>query len=142
VPRRYTKVVVMVPQGVPSGCVMMADMQGAPKNIGVLIIDFSPVVCEGLWAIMAKDSEIEFLGDASDGAEALLHIKGACGQGRPASVVLTETCNGKVDGVQAIRLIKDEFPEVAVLVLTENIKDSYDQKSAIILKFVTVPNRN
>jgi len=39
--------------------------------------------------------------------------------------VLTETRNGKVDGVQATRLVKDEFPEVAVLVLTESINDSY-----------------
>jgi len=30
-----------------------------------------------------------------------------------------------VDGVQATRLIKNEFPEVAVLVLTENPNDSY-----------------
>jgi DNA-binding NarL/FixJ family response regulator len=30
-----------------------------------------------------------------------------------------------MDGVQATRLIKDEFPEVAVLVLTENLNDSY-----------------
>jgi len=38
--------------------------------------------------------------------------------------VLTETRSGKVDGVQATRLIKDEFPEIAVLVLTENLNDS------------------
>ena len=30
-----------------------------------------------------------------------------------------------MDGVQATRLIKDEFPEIAVLVLTENLNDSY-----------------
>jgi DNA-binding NarL/FixJ family response regulator len=30
-----------------------------------------------------------------------------------------------LDGIQATRLIKDEFPEVAVLVLTENPNDSY-----------------
>jgi DNA-binding NarL/FixJ family response regulator len=96
-----------------------------PRNLGVLMIDFSPVVREGLQAILAKDREIEFLGDAPDGHQALLQIKRASGLGRPVSVVLTETCNGRVDGVQAIRLIKDEFPEIAVLVLTENLNDSY-----------------
>ena len=30
-----------------------------------------------------------------------------------------------MDGVQITRLIKDEFPEVAVVVLTENLNDSY-----------------
>jgi DNA-binding NarL/FixJ family response regulator len=38
---------------------------------------------------------------------------------------LTETRNGKVDGVQATRLIKEQFPEITVLVLTENLNDSY-----------------
>jgi DNA-binding NarL/FixJ family response regulator len=95
------------------------------KNLRVLMIDFSPVIREGLKAILAKDGEIEFMGDAPDGAEALLDIKRAFGRGEPVDVVLTEACNGKVDGVQAIRLIKDEFPEIAVLVLTGNNNDSY-----------------
>ena len=103
----------------------MAGKQGEPKNLGVLMIDFSPVVREGLQAILAKDREIEFMGDASDGDQALLHIKRATERGRPVSVVLTETRNGELDGVQATRLIKDEFPEVAVLVLTEDPNDSY-----------------
>ncbi|HEX7475034.1 MAG TPA: response regulator transcription factor [Dehalococcoidales bacterium] len=101
----------------------MSATQDTPTR--VLIIDFSPVVREGLHAILAQDANIEFLGDVADGAAALTHIKQAKAQGKPVDVVLTETCNGKVDGVQAIRLIKDEFPNVAVLVLTENINDSY-----------------
>ena len=103
----------------------MAVKQREPKNLGVLMIDFSPVVCEGLQAILAKDSRIEVIGDASDGQEALLHIKRASDRGRPVNVVLTETRSGKMDGVQATRLVKDEFPEIAVLVLTESINDSY-----------------
>ena len=103
----------------------MAVTQCEPKNLGVLMIDFSPVVREGLQAILAKDGEIEFMGDAPDGHQALLDIRRTRDQGRPVKVVLTETRNGKADGVQATRLIKDEFPEVAVLVLTENLNDSY-----------------
>jgi len=85
----------------------------------------SPVVWEGLQAILNKDEGIEVVGSASDGHEALQNIKRARDQGRPVNVVLTETRNGKVDGVQATRLVKDEFPEKAVLVLTESINDSY-----------------
>jgi len=88
------------------------------------MIYFNPVVREGLQAILTKDKRIEVLGDAPDGHEALLHIKRASDQGRPVDVVLTETRSGKVDGVEATRLIKDAFPEVAVLVLSENINDS------------------
>jgi DNA-binding NarL/FixJ family response regulator len=104
---------------------MMEVKQTKPENLGVLMIDFSPVVREGLQAILNKDDGIEVMGDVPDGYEALQHIKRASGRGQPVNVVLTETRNGVVDGVQATRLIKDEFPEVAVLVLTENLNDSY-----------------
>jgi DNA-binding NarL/FixJ family response regulator len=104
---------------------MMAVKQRELKKMGVLLIDFNPVVREGLQAILAKDERIEVIGDAPDGPEALVHIKRSCDRGQPVQVVLTETRNGKVDGVQATRLIKDEFPEIAVLVLTENLNDCY-----------------
>jgi len=103
----------------------MAVIEHKPHTLGVLLIDFNPVVREGLQAILAKDEGIELLGDVADGHQALLHIKRALGRGKPVNVVLTETRNGDVDGVQATRLIKDEFPDIAVLVLTENINDSY-----------------
>ncbi|MGD1118335.1 MAG: response regulator transcription factor [Dehalococcoidales bacterium] len=103
----------------------MTIKQRESETLGVLMIDFSPVVREGLQAILTKDAGIEVVGDVPDGHEALQHIKRADDRGRPVHVVLTETRSGKVDGVQATRLIKDEFPKVAVLVLTENINDSY-----------------
>jgi DNA-binding NarL/FixJ family response regulator len=103
----------------------MAVKKNGPKNLGVLMIDFSPVVREGLQSILTKDARIEVIGDAPDEHEALLHIKRSYDQGQPVHVVLTETRSGKVDGVQATRIIKAEFPEIAVLVLTENPNDSY-----------------
>ena len=103
----------------------MAVKQREPKNLGVLMIDFCPVVREGLQAILTKDEKIEVIGDAPDEHQAIQHIKRAHDQGRTVNVVLTETWNGKLDGVQATRFIKQEFPEIAVLVLTENLNDSY-----------------
>ena len=103
----------------------MAVKQSEPQNLGVLMIDFNPVVREGLQAILAKDDRIEVIGDVPDGQEALQYIKRAGDRGRPVNVVLTETRNGRLDGVQATRLIKDVFPEIAVLVLTENLNDCY-----------------
>ena len=103
----------------------MADKEHKPKKMGVLMINFNPVVREGLQAILTKDDGIEVIGDAPDEHQAIQHIKRASDQGQAVHVVLTETRSAKVDGVQATRLIKEEFPEVAVLVLTENLNDSY-----------------
>jgi len=103
----------------------MTVTQREVKKLRVLMIGFSPVVREGLQAILTKDEGIEVIEDSPDGTLALQHIKRARDRGRPVNVVLTESRNGKVDGVQATRLVKDEFPEIAVLVLTENPNDSY-----------------
>jgi len=103
----------------------VVSQQRDPADLGVLMIDFSPVVREGLLAILTKDERIKVIGDAPDEHEAIQHIKQAHAKGQPVRVVLTETRSSNVDGVKATKLIKDEFPEVAVLVLTENLNDSY-----------------
>jgi len=103
----------------------MAAIQRKSETLRVLMIGFSPVVRHGLQAILAQDEEIDVIEDASNSIEALQQIKLARDKGRPVKVVLTESRNGKIDGVLATRLIKDEFPEVAVLVLTENVNDTY-----------------
>ena len=102
----------------------MGGHPATSKTLRVLLIGFNPVVREGLQAILAKDERIRLMGHCADGQEALLQMKRSSAQGQPIDVVLTETRNSHVDGVQATRLIKEEFPGVAVLVLTEFDNDS------------------
>jgi DNA-binding NarL/FixJ family response regulator len=71
------------------------------------------------------DYGVEQITNAAYADQALLQLKQASDQGRPIHIVLTETWTSTLDGIQATRLIKEQFPEVAVLVLTENINDSY-----------------
>ena len=102
----------------------MVVKQGELKNLRVLLIGFNPVVRAGLQAILAKDQGIEVMGDSADGREALPQLKQHYAQGQPIDVVLTETRPRRLDGVQATRLIKNEFLGVSVLVLTEFDNDS------------------
>jgi len=60
-----------------------------------------------------------------DGYDALLYIKRLHDRGQAVNVILTEIRNNGVGGVQATTIIKDEFPEIAILVLTDNSNDSY-----------------
>ena len=103
----------------------MVVQQTEPETLGVLMIDFSPVVKEGLQSILTKDTGIKLIGDAPDEHQAIHSIKQASIQGQPVKVVLTETRTDKLDGVQAVKLIKETFPEIVCLVLTENPNDSY-----------------
>ena len=81
-------------------------------KLGVLMIGFSPVVRAGLQAILTKDERLEVVGDTPDGYDALLYIKRLHDRGKAVDVILTETRNNSVDGVQATRIIKDEFPGI------------------------------
>jgi len=96
-----------------------------PEAIGIMMVDFNPVVREGLQAILARDKRINIIGDAPDGQEAVLRIKHAVNRGQPVHVVLTETKTDKLDGVEVVTQIKAEYPEIACLVLTENLNDTY-----------------
>ena len=103
----------------------MAVVQCEQNKLGVLLINFSPVVQAGLQSILAKDERIKVAGHVVDEQQAIQFIKEATGRLQPVHVVLTETKSATIDGVLATRLIKKEFPDIAVLVLTENLNDSY-----------------
>jgi DNA-binding NarL/FixJ family response regulator len=81
--------------------------------IRVLICDDQWIVCEGLDAILSADSEIEIVGVAHDGAEALDLIPTA----KP-DVVLMDLKMPGMNGIQATRKISTQYPEIKVLVLT------------------------
>jgi DNA-binding NarL/FixJ family response regulator len=103
----------------------MTVNQGKSEMLGVLLIGFSPVVREGLQAMLSKDERVGVVGDALNGHEALVYIKRLRDRGRSVKLVLTETRSANMDGVQATRLIKENFPDIAVIVLTENLNDTY-----------------
>ena len=102
----------------------MALEPANPKTLRVLLVGFSPVVRAGLQAILATDQRIDVMGDAADGREALPQLKQHYARRQPIDVVLTETRPRRSDGVQATRLIKEEFLGVSILVLTEFDNDS------------------
>lgn len=88
--------------------------------IRVLICDDQNVVCEGLRAILGTAPQIEVVGLAHHGAEALERIPVT----RP-DVVLMDLKMPVMDGVQATREIRSRFPAVRVLVLTTYDADDW-----------------
>jgi two-component system, NarL family, response regulator LiaR len=81
--------------------------------IRVLICDDQWIVCEGLEAILDADPDLEVVGTAHDGAQALELIP----ETRP-DVVLMDLKMPLMNGVQATQKIRDQYPEIKVLVLT------------------------
>lgn len=79
----------------------------------VLIADDRPRSRQGLRALLATQSEIEVIGEAGDGREALRLV----GESRPDAVVM-DARMPMMDGLAATRTIKEQWPDVRVVVLT------------------------
>ena len=91
------------------------------QKIRVLVVDDHTIVRDGICALLALAADIEVVGEAENGKEALDKVR----QLTP-DVVLMDIAMPIMDGLEATRRIHKEFPETKVLVLTQ-----YDEKEYI-----------
>jgi DNA-binding NarL/FixJ family response regulator len=82
--------------------------------IRVLIVDDHPVVRDGLRGVIDGEPDMEVVGEAGHGAEALARV----GAGHDVDVVLMDLRMPTMGGVEAIGVLRRAAPSVRVLVLT------------------------
>jgi len=81
--------------------------------IKILIADDHLIIRQGLRLILETESDFEVAGEASDGEEAVK----LCKKLMP-DVVLMDLRMPNMDGITAIEKLRDEQPEIAVVILT------------------------
>ncbi len=90
------------------------------KAIRVLIVDDHTVVRDGLTAIMGRQKEFVVVGQAEDGLQAVEAARDL----RP-DVILMDLRMPVLDGVEAMRRIRAEDPDVKFIVVTTYDSDEY-----------------
>lgn len=81
--------------------------------IRIMIVDDQPLVREGLSTLLGLRSEIEVVGTAMDGKDALYKAVELL-----PDIMLMDIRMPGVNGVEGTRLLKDSLPDVKVLILT------------------------
>ena len=89
-------------------------------TIRLMIADDHPVVREGLAAMLNRQADIEVVGEAENGREAIEQARRL----RP-DVILMDLRMPEVDGVEAMRRISVESPETRFIVLTTYDNDEF-----------------
>jgi DNA-binding NarL/FixJ family response regulator len=90
-----------------------------PKKLTVLLVDDHALVRRGFKRILEDDDEIEVVGEASDGEEAVR----VAGKMRPAVIVMDCALPG-INGLDATRRILHAQPETAILMLSMHSEDT------------------
>lgn len=83
------------------------------ESIRVMIVDDHNMVRRGLSAFLKVSADLELVGEARNGQEAVQ----VCEQVRP-DVVLMDLVMPEMDGPTATRIIRERFPDVQVIALT------------------------
>lgn len=92
----------------------------AARSIRILVVDDHTVVRAGLCGMLELASDLEVIGEAANGREAVVR----CAELQP-DLVLMDLRMPEMDGLEAIRQIKAQWPKVEVVILTTYNEDDY-----------------
>jgi DNA-binding NarL/FixJ family response regulator len=95
----------------------MGDEEG---TIRLLIADDHALVRSGLRSMLEREPGFEIIGEAEDGREAVE----LCRSLRP-DLILMDVRMPRMDGLEATRTIKQESPEIGVLMVTMHENPDY-----------------
>ena len=86
----------------------------------VLIADDHTMVRESLVSVLQADGDVQVVGQASDGIEALEKAM----QLRP-DIVIADLSMPRLNGIEVVRRLREALPDTRVLVLTMHQEDEY-----------------
>jgi NarL family two-component system response regulator LiaR len=88
-------------------------------TIRVLVADDHAVVRQGLQMFLALDDEITIVGEACDGRQAV-----ELAHELQPDVILMDLLMPELDGIEAIKILRRELPDIEIIALTSVLEDS------------------
>ena len=88
------------------------------ESIGVLIVDDHEVVRRGLLAFLDSEPDIEVLGQAGGGGEALELLASMESDGSLPDVVVMDLQMAPIDGIESTRQIRARYHDIEIVALT------------------------
>jgi DNA-binding NarL/FixJ family response regulator len=90
------------------------------KKVTVLLAEDHQIVREGFRSLLKHERDIEVVGEAENGRQAITLVKKL----RPAVVVM-DIAMPLLNGLEATRQIRKEFPDTKVIILSAHSDDAY-----------------
>src|SRR6476661_8234486 len=88
-------------------------MKEGPKQIRILAVDDHPILRQGIAGLIADESDMTMVAEASNGREAIQQFRT-----HHPDVTLMDLQMPEMNGLDAIIAIRGEFPEARIIVLT------------------------
>ena len=105
---------------------LMEQRDETDQPIRVILVDDQTLLRESFQRLLELEGgDIEVVGTAGDGIEALALVERLAAAGREPHVALMDVRMPHMDGVEATRQLSARFPGVRVLILTTFDEDAY-----------------
>lgn len=92
----------------------------ASNIIRVLVVDDHAILRDGIRSLLERQEGIQVAGEAANGREALAR----CAELLP-NIVLMDVAMPEMNGLEATRRIKEQHPQIRVLILTQHDNQEY-----------------
>ena len=89
-------------------------------NIKIVIAEDHTILREGLKALLNSDPQFDIIGEAADGREAVRRVEKL-----GPDLILMDLSMPRMSGMEAIREIKNRYPETRIIALTVHKTDEY-----------------
>src|SRR5438093_13694932 len=103
---------------------MLRAMQDSGNKLRVFVADDHAVLRAGLRRLINGQPDMEVVGEAGDGEEAVEKVEALVAH-RAVDVVVLDIGMPRLTGLEALRRLRPAHPDLAVLILTMHASEPY-----------------